>query len=55
MVVSMVSIRKMRMGMCLFLMSVPMSVLDPWLNRCVMLVLVGFVMYMFVFMVEPLV
>ena len=48
-------IREMRMGMCLRLMSMRMTVLDSWLNRLVMLVLMVFVMNMLVFMFQPLV
>lgn len=55
MIVPMVSIRKMRMGMCLLLMRVPMRVLDSRVNRRVVLVLVVFVMNMLVFMLERLV
>ena len=34
-------------------MRMPMRVLDPWFNRCVMLVLVVFVMDMLVFVLQP--
>jgi hypothetical protein len=55
MIVPMVSIGEMSMGMCLLLMRMSMSVFDPQFNRCVMLVLVLFVMYMLVFMLQQLV
>jgi len=40
--------------MCLLLVRMPMSVLDPWFHRCVMFVLVVFVMDMLVFMLHDL-
>ncbi len=55
MIVPMVSIGEMSMGMRLLLMRMSMSVFAPQFNRCVMLVLVVFVMDMFVFMLQGLV
>ncbi len=55
MIVPMASIGEMSMGMCLLLMRMSMSVFDTQFNRCVMLVLVVFVMYMLVFMLQQLV
>ena len=51
----MMRIREMRMGVCLGLVSMRMTVLDSWLNRLVMRVLMVFVMNMLVFMFQPLV
>jgi hypothetical protein len=53
MIVPMMNIREMSVGVCLLLVRMPMRVLDPWFNRCVMLVLVVFVMDMLVFVLQP--
>jgi len=54
MIVPMMSIREMRMRMCLLLVRMPMSALDPWFHQCVMFVLAVFVMDMLVFMLQRL-